>query len=95
MKEAQKPSEKEAKKIYEIEKTMALTVFKKYYPDAIIDFKEEADTPLEEAIEDVLKEEAEAKEAQDKLDAIAAKEAEEKAAKIAELQKQIAALDKS
>lgn len=99
MKEAQGPSEKEAKKIYEIEKVMALTVFKKYYPDASIVFNEPG--PIEEVVieEEPTKEELNAialEAARVKAEALFDKKlADEKAAKKAELEAQLKALDES
>ena len=81
-KEAQGPSAKEADKIYDIEKTMALTIFKKYYPDASIVFNEP------QPIEEVVIEEGPSEE-----ELLAIKEAEEKAAKKSALEAELAALD--
>ena len=81
----QKPSEKEAKKIYEIEKVMALTVFKKYYPNASIVFNEP------KPIEEVVVEEEPKGPSEEEL--LAIKLEEEKAAKKAELEAQLAALN--
>ena len=97
MKEAQGPSEKEAKKIYEIEKVMALTVFKKYYPDASIVFNEP------KPIEEVVVEEEPKGPSEEELAAIrleeekAVKKAELEAhyIKKAELEAQLKALDES
>ena len=86
MKMAQNLSEKEAIKQYEIEKTMALTVFKKYWPAASIVFY----APKE--IEPIVEPEPEGPSEEELL---AIKVAEEKAAKKAELEAALKALDDS
>ena len=89
MEMGQKPAEKEAEKIFNIEKTMALTVFKKYYPDAVISFN----TPEEvKEIEVVVVEEPKGP-SKEELKVI--KDAEDKAIKKAELEAQLKALDDS
>ena len=88
----QKPSEKEQVKEYEIEKTMALTVFKKYWPDASIVFNEPKIIDIVTETIDVVIEEVKGPTEEELL---AIKLAEEKAAKKAELEAQLAALDES
>ena len=87
MEMGQKPAEKEAEKIFNIEKTMAFTVFKKYYPDAVISFPKEE--PIVEPLVPPIEEVKVILEAETK----AIKEAEDKAIKKAELEAQLKALD--
>ena len=94
MEMAQKPPGKEVKRIYEIEKKMALTVFKKYWPDASIVFNEPK--PIEPIVDKALEEQK--KKDAELAEALKAEEealAKEKADKKAKLEAELKALDES
>ena len=95
MEMGQKPAEKEAEKIFNIEKTMALTVFKKYYPDAVISFNTPEVVKEIEIVEEPKGPSKEEIEALKKENARLIAEEEAKAIKKAELEAALKALDDS